>query len=157
MREPRTTQLDGNEWTLSLLGSSEGLKVGIRLVRMLGQGVADSISKSGSGAEALLAMAFSRADPDEVLALLKQLLRGCLMDGRPLFGPEKDGKGGIFETAFQGRLLLVFKLAGWAIKENAGDFSAVFGSPAIDEVVSETQASDDRDTFARIGSLSAPS
>jgi hypothetical protein len=122
-----TTTIDGNEWTLGLLGSSDGLDVGLRLMRTVGQGVADAIAKSGSAAELLIAGSLAKADPTEVLSLIKRLLANCLMDGKPLFVEGKKNAG-VFESAFQGRLLLVFRLAAWAIKENAGDFSVVSGN-----------------------------
>lgn len=152
--DPKTLDFDGNTWTLSLLGSSAGLDVGFRLVRMVGQGLADSISKSGSAAETFIAIALSKAEPKECIALIKQLLAGCLMDGKPLFGP--NGQGGIFETAFQGRLLVIFRLAAWAIKENAGDFSVLSGSPLAGASL-EGMASDPNSIFGKTGSSPAPS
>jgi hypothetical protein len=149
MGAPPTLELAGSEWTLGLLSSTEGLDVGLRLMRVVGQGAADALSKSGSAAEMLIASALSRAEPQETLALIKRLLARCLMDGKPLFVEGKP-KEGIWEMAFQGRLLLVFRLAAWAVKENAGDFSDVFGSPP--DAGPETASDGTSSTSARTGS-----
>lgn len=157
MPGPATKEIDGNTWTLGLLGSSEGLDMAVRVAKLLGQGVADAIAAQGNSARgtAALLLGLSRAEPKEVQSLVKTLLKTALMDGKPLFGPE--GKGGVYESAFVGRILVMFKVAAWAIQANAGDFSAVFESPAASQADSETEALDGDNTSERTGFSSAPS
>lgn len=134
---PVTTELGGHTWLLGLLGTTESLDTMTRLAKLVGPALTGNIAQGDkSGVPAALAALFSKADPKEVHALIKKLLGGCLMDGRPLFAPDSNGKagvGGIYEVVFKGRLPLLFKVVGWAIRENFGDFSE---SPEPDEASS---------------------
>lgn len=119
MSAPATTEIDGHSFQLSLLSSSEGLKLGMRLARTLGSAMSQQVG-TPTTFQAVMAL-FTQASPEESLGVVKKVLQGCLMDGKPLFGP--GGAGGIYETAFIGRVGLQVELMVWALSENLGDFT----------------------------------
>lgn len=119
---PVTTELGGHEFRLSLLGTTDSLEMLTRLGKVLGPALSGDLATGSSRGVAALASLFAKTDNKEISSIIRKLLAGCLIDSKPLFGPN-GAAGGVYETAFRGRLALLLKVVGWAIKENFGDFT----------------------------------
>lgn len=134
--EPISKIIDGREWSLALLPASAGLKLGSRLVKLLGPAVAEAVkSQSGSAADLLntdtnkLGGVFEtlsqRLGEPEAADLVKELVTsGVLCDG-------KEVNAATFDLLFQGEYLLLLKVAAWVVEANYKlPFSSLLASRA---------------------------
>lgn len=121
--ETPAKEIGGRQWTLALLPAGVGLKVGSRLVRLLGPAIGEAATKLGGNmqqvldtdvaalGEVLTTLAERLGDP-EAADLVKLLVTsGVFCDGK-----EVNDKN--FDLLFRGDYLTLLLVAAWVVQEN---------------------------------------
>jgi len=127
--EIASVEIDGQTWEASPYSATKGLKILTRLTKAIGPalgsalggaGGVEGLLNSGTGSDAIgkaLDILSRSLDEDDTVTLIKDILTGVIVDGKPLIP--------IFDTTFQGRYSTLFKVVGFVLKTNYADF---FGS-----------------------------
>lgn len=111
--QSETREIDGYEFTIQQLASTECDRVLERITRALGPAVAQ-LTDPGKAVATL----FERLTPKELAELKKILLEKCLVK---IEGNEVPLKG-VYELIFAGRLTRLYALLGFALEVNYRDF-----------------------------------
>ena len=120
---PLETEIDGHSIRLGLLSTDDAVELVSRLAKLLGPGLASA--STGGGAD-IIGRVLLQHEPKEVRALIKKVLRTCLVDGKPLF--TDGGEVAYYDAAFRGNLVLLGRVVAWAIKANTGDFTELLAT-----------------------------
>lgn len=127
--EIASEEIDGQVWEVSPYSATKGIKILAKLTKTIGPafgsalggaGSVEGMLNSGTGSDAIgkaLDVLSRSLDEDGTVALVKDILAGVSVDGKPLMP--------IFDTVFQGRYSTLFKVVVFVLKTNYADF---FGS-----------------------------
>lgn len=123
MPEPEKRDIDGYSFTVSKLPGRRMTRVFVRLTKAVGKGGSGlgGLLKKGAiedQASAILSL-LGAVDEDDVMFIANELLTPCTYRA-------PDGSGGNpsdnFDTLFQGRIDLLFKVLVFALQVNFGSF-----------------------------------
>jgi hypothetical protein len=145
MAETQTREINGHNYEASPLPARRALKLQMRLVKSLGPGlgqmlgaVKGSLSDAELDGDALAAgiskLMSELGSPDEAAQLLVDMVAGVVRDN-VVITPKT------FNAQFQGTLLDVYKVAGFVLEVNYGDFFGEAGIGGLGEMIKEKIAS----------------
>jgi hypothetical protein len=146
MAETQTKEINGHNYEASPLPARRALRLQMRLVKSLGPGlgqmlgaVKGSLSDSEIDGDALgngVAKLMSElGSPDEAAQLLVDMVTSCVRRDGSELTPKT------FNVHFQGSLLEAYKVAGFVLEVNYGDFFGEAGIGGLGEMIKEKIAS----------------
>lgn len=151
MLEPQTRTIDGFTVTLTPMPAWQSLEVLQQLSKMIGPALSklggaaaaaqgDEVAQASAleGVAGALTGALSALKPAEVRELGQQLLKNCLVELDDTPGKQVPILK-VFDTAFQGRILVALKIMAFSIEVNFGDFFAAL-RPALAAIGARVKA-----------------
>ena len=126
MRQTQEKNIGGKNWTVTQFPAGEGIRILSRLTTLIGPTVAGLAGNAGSISDLtkmdikgdVLQIAVqqlvSKLDENDTLSLIKRLLSGTRYENKEVVP--------VFDIAFQGDYLTLFKVLAFVLKVNYGSF-----------------------------------
>lgn len=131
-------ELDGESYTLTLFPADQGVKLASKLIKIVGEPLAELAAANGQILEVLpaaMAALNQRLVDDEVLSLCKQLCSSVMRKGDGSQTLDKN-----FNLYFRGKYGHLFKLLSEVVQYNFADFLDALPARAIKgELAAEKQ------------------
>ncbi len=135
--ERKEFEIDGDKYELCRLPVTKQTVLFVNLIKQLGESVSHALASGAAEGIKLTELLDSdlitllpggmetlveRLNPDNLIAMCRQVFDGATVNGRPMFGVAEEGFE-LFETHFSGRFVHLLKVFGKAVQFNFGPFS----------------------------------